>query len=360
MTRYMRSSSARSLSFALLSTLVFAGLLAWSGCSQGQSNNGTSSSDGPPYQVGDALSDSTIALVIESDYGVDTVQVRSFEQQLNYMRQQTPPSQRSSQQTQDMHEQVVRRFVGRHVLEGKARSADITVDSSQIQAQFAQIRSRYQDSTQFREELAKNNVTVDSLRQLIASRLRQQQLQQQMANTAESPSASEIEDYAYENRSISAQHILLRLGDDAPEAAADSVRQVAQVLVDSAEAGDVPFSELARRHSEGPTASEGGSLGSFTRDRMVEPFAEAAYSLSDSGDVYPEPVRTEYGFHVIRLTDSGTAMDTSRARQQMMQERKQEAFDAELETLMEEATVRANPSLVSAGLYDESGRNGAG
>lgn len=343
-----------SLSFPSFAVLVatVVGLLAWTGCSQGGADDGASES-GPAYQVGEAISDSTVALIVDSEYGVDTVDARAFQQQLSYMMQQRPPSQRSGEQMQDMHEQVVRRFVGQHVLEGEAQSSDIAVDSSQIEAQLSQIRGRYEDTDQFEEELAKNDVTVDSLRRFIASRLRQQQLQQQMANAAETPSSSEIEDYAYENRSISAQHILLRLGENAPDSEVDSVRQAAQALVDSAETGEVPFADLARRHSEGRTASEGGNLGSFTRDRMVEPFADAAYSLSDSGDVYPEPVRTQYGFHVIRLTDSGTAMDTSRARQQMMQERKQEAFDTELEGLMEKATVRANPDVVTAGLYEE-------
>jgi len=356
----MQSQHSRSFpSFAVL-LLAVVGLLAWSGCGQNGAGDGATGSDGPAYQVGEALSDSTVALIVESEYGVDTVAARAFQQQLSYMMQQRPPNQRSGEQMQDMHEQVVRRFVGQHMLEGEARSTDIAVDSSQIEAQLSQIRGRYEDAEQFEQELANNNVTVDSLRRFIASRLRQQQLQQQMANSAESPSASEIEDYAYENRSIGAQHILLRIGEDAPDSEVDSVRQVAQTLVDSAEAGDTPFADLARRHSEGRTASDGGNLGSFTRDQMVEPFAEAAYSLSDSGDVYPEPVRTRFGFHVIRLTDSGTAMDTSRARQQMMQERKQEAFDDELEALMEKATVRTNPDVVTAGLYDEEDSNSAG
>jgi peptidyl-prolyl cis-trans isomerase C len=343
-TRFSRSLSA-------ILPVLFLGLLAWSGCGQGSQSD--AESEGPPYQVGNALTDSTVALIVESDYGVDTIDAQGYRQRLNMMMQQTPPNQRSGQQMQDMHEEVVRRFVGSHVLEGRARESDISVDSAEISSQLQQIKGRYEDSTQFREELAKNNITVDSLRNYIASRLRQRDLQQQMANTAEDPSSSEIEDYAYENRSISAQHILLRVGEDAPDAEADSVRQVATALVDSAKMSDVDFGELARRHSEGPSASKGGNLGSFTRDRMVEPFAEAAYSLSDSGDVYDEPVRTKFGFHVIRLTDAGTPMDTSRARQKMMQERKQEAFNTELESMMKEVTVRANPSIVTAGLYEE-------
>ena len=344
--------------WAVLPVLLL-GLLAWSGCGQGNTDT-SSESDGPPYQLGEAISDSTIALIVESEYGVDTIDAQTYQQRMQFMMQRTPPNQRSGDQMQSMHEQTVRRLVGSHVLEGEARATEISVDSAEISSQLEQIKGRYEDSTQFREELAKNDVSVDSLRRFIASRLRQRDLQQQMANTAESPSASDVEDYAYENRRISAQHILLRIGEDAPQPQVDSVQQVAQALVDSAKMSSVDFGELARRHSEGPSASEGGNLGAFTRDRMVEPFADAAYSLADSGDVYDEPVRTRFGFHVIRLTDSGTAMDTSQARQQMMQQRKQEAFDEELETLMQKTTVRANPSIVTAGLYEEEGSSSGG
>lgn len=52
-------------------------------------------------------------------------------------------------------------------------------------------------------------------------------------------------------------------------------------------------------------------------------------------------------------------MDTSRARQQMMQERRRDAFDKELDKLLADAMVRANPSIVTAGLYEEESASDA-
>ena len=62
------------------------------------------------------------------------------------------------------------------------------------------------------------------------------------------------------------------------------------------------FAELAREHSTGPTGPRGGDLGYFTRDRMVEPFASAAFAL-DVGQVSPDPVNTQFGWHVIMVVD---------------------------------------------------------
>ncbi len=66
------------------------------------------------------------------------------------------------------------------------------------------------------------------------------------------------------------------------------------------------FAELAREHSTGPSGPSGGDLGYFTRDAMVEPFASAAFSL-EIGAVGPDPVQTQFGWHVIKVIDKRQA-----------------------------------------------------
>jgi peptidyl-prolyl cis-trans isomerase D len=59
------------------------------------------------------------------------------------------------------------------------------------------------------------------------------------------------------------------------------------------------FAALAKKFSQGPTKSKGGELGWFSRDKMVESFAEKAFSMK-AGEI-SEPVRTRFGWHVIKL-----------------------------------------------------------
>lgn len=330
----------------LLYLPVFAFALLVAGC------GGAPSGDDVPYDVGEALSDSTIALTVSSEYGSDTLGARQYRKQSKMRTQKLSPDQSTPDTLESIHRQLVKRFVGGHVIRGQAQSEDVAVDSAQVSARLQKYVKQYGGRKKLEKLLARRNMTIDSLRSNIADQLQTRTLQQQMAESAAEPTASEVEEYSKKNRRISAQHILLEVGNDAPQSTVDSARQAAAALIDSAKAG-TDFSALARRHSDDDrSAKKGGDLGFFSKDQMVDSFSEAAFALADSGDVAPEPVRTRFGFHVIRLTDAGKPMDTTKARKQMMQERKKEAFDQELEKLLEKATVRANPQVVEAGFYE--------
>lgn len=323
--------------------------LVLAGC--GNSGSG-SSEEGAPYQVGDPLTDSTLALVVSSEYGTDTLSARRYHRQVQMSMRRRSPSQRSGDQMRETHRNLVRGFARQHVLRGEAKAQNVEVDTAQVSAQLNKLKQRYKSEKQFRQQLAQNNLTIDSVRSMLASRLQQRILQQQMAQDYEKPTSEEVGSYSKENRRIRAQHILIRAGENAPQSKVDSARRAAEVLVDSAKMENVNFAELARRHSQGPSARKGGDLGFFTRNQMVDKFADAAFALSDSGDVSPEPVRTRFGFHVIRLTNAGEPMDTTKARKQMTKERRNQAVENQINELLKKVTVRANPDVVTAGLYE--------
>ena len=86
---------------------------------------------------------------------------------------------------------------------------------------------------------------------------------------------------------VSARHILLE-----EEAAALEVIAELDKGVD--------FATLAQERSTGPSGPNGGDLGYFTREQMVAPFAEAAFALQP-GEYTRQPVKTQFGWHVIKL-----------------------------------------------------------
>ncbi len=98
-----------------------------------------------------------------------------------------------------------------------------------------------------------------------------------------------------------ASHILIRADKGAPEAEIKAAQEKAADLLRQARAAPGDFARLAREHSQDPgSAARGGDLGYFSRGMMVKPFEDAAYALKE-GEI-SDVVRSDFGFHVIRLT----------------------------------------------------------
>jgi peptidyl-prolyl cis-trans isomerase D len=133
------------------------------------------------------------------------------------------------------------------------------------------------------------------------------------ANLARPEAVSEqaVADY-YENNlgeftskaSVHARHILFSIEEGAGEKAVEEARERAMNTIEELRRG-ADFAALARERSDGPSASRGGDLGWFTAERMVEPFSEAAFSL-EPGEI-SQPVRTRFGFHVIKVLETRPA-----------------------------------------------------
>jgi peptidyl-prolyl cis-trans isomerase C len=65
--------------------------------------------------------------------------------------------------------------------------------------------------------------------------------------------------------------------------------------------GGARFEDLARKYSTCPSGKRGGNLGPFGRGQMVKPFETAAFDLN-VGETTKEPVRTQFGYHIIKRT----------------------------------------------------------
>jgi peptidyl-prolyl cis-trans isomerase C len=91
---------------------------------------------------------------------------------------------------------------------------------------------------------------------------------------------------------VRARHILVETEDEAKK-------------VHARVTGGEDFAKVAEELSKDPgSKGEGGDLGFFTKERMVEPFAEAAFKLNP-GQI-SDPVKTQFGFHVIKVEEKRT------------------------------------------------------
>ncbi len=99
-----------------------------------------------------------------------------------------------------------------------------------------------------------------------------------------------------------ARHILIAARADQPAAERTQARQKAEQVLAEVKKAPAQFAELARKHSQDPgSASNGGDLGFFTRDRMVKVFADTAFALK-KGEI-SGVVESEFGYHIIVLDE---------------------------------------------------------
>jgi peptidyl-prolyl cis-trans isomerase SurA len=116
------------------------------------------------------------------------------------------------------------------------------------------------------------------------------------------PKIRELHDLQQEE--VRAAHILIRVANDSlgiPDSAAAMAKAV-EVLRKAKDGAD--FAALAVEHSDDRGTSErGGDLLYFSAGMTVPAFDKAVYSMKTPGEIYPEPVRTMFGYHVVKLLE---------------------------------------------------------
>lgn len=165
------------------------------------------------------------------------------------------------------------------------------------------------------------------------------------AQTAEHEiSDTEIELYYSQNQyrfeqpeRVKVRHILFMTVDKSEEESEAARRNASEVLAQLRDGAD--FAELAKEHSEDPGNSDnGGDLGWVSRGMMDPAFEEASFALQ-VGELAPEPVKSEFGFHLIRLDErqSGSVKPLSEVRDVIRDDLIAERTQSDRYALMERA-----------------------
>ena len=165
----------------------------------------------------------------------------------------------------------------------------VNVSEADIQAYYDKNSSKFQSMESADIEYV--ILDIESLRQSIV--LNEQDLKSYYEQNLQRLSSKE------ERR---ASHILITAAKDAPEAEKKAARAKAEELLKAVKAKPASFADVARKNSQDPgSAVKGGDLDFFGRGAMVKPFEDAAFSLkkSDISDI----VESEFGYHIIQLTD---------------------------------------------------------
>ena len=196
--------------------------------------------------------------------------------------------------------------------------AGIKVSTEEVDTEFNNIlKQRGGSLDDAKAELAKMGMTIEGVKKDIGQRMQQRRyVDEQTKGKVQDPTDAEAKEFFEKNpqyfevpaqgEQIRASHILFLLKqDDAPEKVTAALKKAEAAIVRAAKED---FATLAGELSEEPGAKErGGDLNFFPKEgAMVKEFADAAYALK-KGEVSKEPVRSQFGYHVIKVTDTKPA-----------------------------------------------------
>lgn len=131
----------------------------------------------------------------------------------------------------------------------------------------------------------------------------------------------------------------------------------AKDLIDQLDNG-ADFTKLAKEHSTGPSGKKGGDLGYFGKDKMVEPFTKAAFDL-EPGEYTSSPVKTQFGWHVIKVEDKRRQEPKSfdEMESQLRQQLRQQITQSVLKDMRNGEDVQTFPDR-APGVNTDSGAQG--
>jgi peptidyl-prolyl cis-trans isomerase C len=200
--------------------------------------------------------------------------------------------------------QLLNRLIGIQLVEGKGREQGLADDPEVKKI----VKQAEEDAISriYIQKIVSERVTEASLKEAYDAAL------------AENPPQIEIR----------ASHILVKTEDEAKEI----IKQLE---------GGADFATLAKEKSIDKGSGEnGGDLSWFTKDTMVKEFSDAAFAMQ-RGDVSKVPVKSQFGWHIIKITDSRmqTPAPFEQRKDDLRQAKTQEVVHSEVQKLIGEAKV---------------------
>jgi parvulin-like peptidyl-prolyl isomerase len=193
---------------------------------------------------------------------------------------------------------VLSRLIRREVLADEADEAGIEVSDEEVQERLDQVIEDVGGQDQFETELSNRNLTQDEVEGFVRDSLIEEALRAEVTADTQA-TEDELQEFYEENISrfneIHTAHILVETNERAIE--------LSQRLKSApAKEVDELFAELARKFSiDTASAKRGGDLGFVPSSQFVPEYTQAVENL-EVGEI-SDPVRTQFGFHVVRFLD---------------------------------------------------------
>ncbi len=209
---------------------------------------------------------------------------------------------------------VLNRLIEERLVVQRAKSQGITVDDSEVTQQvdqaMAKVKAQFPSDAEYQGALEKEGITQTMLRERYETDIRQELLAQKVVGreirSKVEVSTDQVQKYYGEHKDelpqkpdeVHLAHIVIYPVDPAKEQAALSRIQAARARIVNGES----FETVAKEVSDDPSAGNGGLLPGWYQPGDLDPDFEAAADSLQIGEL-SQPIRTQYGYHLIEVVD---------------------------------------------------------
>lgn len=202
-------------------------------------------------------------------------------------------------------------------------AGSVVLPAASVARALAEIRQRFADAAEYHADLERAGLTHDSLSAALERDLKVEAVLEQVGHRAPPVSETDIEIFFLQHHARfvkpetrTLRHILVTINDDLPgnarATAGEKIGRIHARLVKDARR----FAEQALKHSECPTAMNGGLLGDVPRGQLYPELDAAAFALPAGG--LSGVVESELGFHILLCEriepERQVSLDETRAR----------------------------------------------
>ncbi|MDE3202160.1 MAG: peptidylprolyl isomerase [Acidobacteriota bacterium] len=211
----------------------------------------------------------------------------------------------SMQQISEAHRDLLRNLIDQQLWLSKGKELGITGETELIN-RLNEIRKQYHmDSLEDLEKAAEQQgVSYEDFKANIRNQIITQQVMRQEVGAHISMTPGEVRRYFEEHKqnyvqpeSVQLSEILISSSDGSEQKVADAKAKAEDIENKLQAGGD--FTDLAKTFSNGQTAADGGSLGTYKHGELAKVFEDAVFPLKD-GQV-TQPIRTKQGFIIFKV-----------------------------------------------------------
>jgi len=189
---------------------------------------------------------------------------------------------------------VLDQVIEQRIINQEARRYDAVASEAQINARLADIRRNFPTEEEFQQALEQRKWTLADLKNRLRGTITMQNLTERVTNIT--VTNAEIQTYFNEHRSEYDQAEQVRVSHILTKSEAE-----ARLVLARFRRGE-KFEDLAQYSEDPGSKAQGGDLGFVSRGQLVGEFEKVAFSLKPGQT--SGIVKTQFGFHIIRVTDS--------------------------------------------------------